>query len=178
MALAAYASLADLKARLGETTSERDAALTNFLLDATDAIEQFTGRDFGPGTRTERGRGYGPFIMPKASPIDSVTSFTINGDSVTPVIELGGTAVSAKERTLIDGEWVLVYVTSEPVPRSVQAATLMTAQAMSEAPAFDLNMTGISINGVVQGGFHQAGAGAIPPGAQTLLQPFVPTWKP
>lgn len=178
MALAPYASLDDLKSRLGETTSDRDAELTDFLIDATSAVEDFTGRDFGPGTRTEAGRGSGPFIMPRCIPVATVTSLTINGEAVTPVIELGGKVVSAKERPIIEGEWVLVYTTTEAVPRTVRNATLMTAQAMSDAPAMDGNLTGISVNGVIQGGFQPGGAGYIPTGAQSLLQPFVRVFQP
>lgn len=166
----AYASLAALKTRLGEATNERDADLDVYLLAASEAISNVTHRDFGPGTRTEYGRGSGPVIVPMASPIQAVTSFTVEGLAVTPKIELGRTAVGRADRQDIVGEWELTYETIAVVPEMVVLATLMTAQAMSDAPAFDLNLNGVSVAGVIQGGFQAQGAGYIPPGAMSLLQ--------
>lgn len=178
MALAPYATLADLKARLGEETSARDAQLTGFLSAATDAVEQFCGRDFGAGTRTEYGSGPIPFIMPRAEPVTAVTSLTIDGTLVSARVVLHRKGVVRTDGLDIMGEWVLVYVTDARVPESVKLATLMTAQAMSDAPAFDTNLTGVSVAGVVQGGFQQTGAGNIPLGAQSLLNPYIRRFQP
>lgn len=178
MALAPYATLADLKARLGEETSARDAELTSFINAATDAIEQFCSRDFGAGTRTEYGSGAANFIMPRAEPISAVTSLTIDGTVVASKVVLQRKGVARADGVEVEGDWALVYVTNAPVPESVKLATLMTAQAMSDAPAFDTNLTGVSVAGVVQGGFQQTGAGNIPLGAQSLLNPYIRRFQP
>lgn len=178
MALAPYATLADLKARLGEETNARDAELTSFINAATDAVEQFCSRDFGAGTRTEYGSGPAAFLMPRAEPVTSVTSLTIEGTVVAAKVILQRKAVARTDGLDIEGEWALVYVTNAPVPESVKLATLMTAQAMSDAPAFDANLTGVSVAGVVQGGFQQTGAGNIPLGAQSMLNPYIRRFQP
>lgn len=174
MFLTAYADLVELKKRIGEEGTDRDGDLTSFLISASSAINDFTGREFGPGTRTEYGWcSSRPFIMPKAEPIASVVQLKIEGTVVPARIEMGRKAVARADMGLIDGDWELTYIVSEEVPRAVMEAALMTAQAMADAPAFDHNMTTASIGGVVQGAFQQSGAGYIPQGAQSLLRPLV-----
>ena len=48
-----YATLDDLKAELGETTTANDARLGRYIAQASRAIEQYTGRTFYPVTATK-----------------------------------------------------------------------------------------------------------------------------
>src|SRR5438034_9114626 len=71
-------TLANVKTRLGITTSADDALLT-LLMNTADAwIGNYCGRDFGGGTYTEYHAGGSEFVHLKNFPVQSVTSVKVD----------------------------------------------------------------------------------------------------
>src|SRR5207253_2577542 len=74
-------TLANVKARLGITTSADDSLL-NLLRDTADAfIAQYVGRLLEAGTFTEYHAGNRPVVRVTNYPIDSVTSLRVDPSS-------------------------------------------------------------------------------------------------
>lgn len=58
-------------------------------------------------------------------------------------------------------------------PPALNSALKLTAAAIYNAQAADPNLTSESTGGVFSGSFQAAGVGAVPPGARTMLQPYM-----
>jgi Phage gp6-like head-tail connector protein len=71
-------TLANVKTRLGITTSADDALLTLLMNSADQWVSNYCGRDFGGGTYTEYHPGGSEFVHLKNFPVQSVT--TVNVD--------------------------------------------------------------------------------------------------
>lgn len=172
MPLAPYATLADLIAFLQEPSPDasREADLQLALERASEAIEDFTSRDFGPGQRTESVWSTGPVLMPKAVPVASLDAISQDGQPVQAVLRMGGSIIARQDGLSFSGEVSFTYTVTAPVPDSVVQATLMTAQAMSDAPAYDQNAGSSQNAGLYSFSQHAGGAGSIPPGALSLLR--------
>ena len=75
-------TLANVKARLGITTSADDT-LVGLLQDSADkAVENYTNRDFAGGTFTEYFPGGSEFVHLRNFPVDSVTSVQVDAARV------------------------------------------------------------------------------------------------
>jgi hypothetical protein len=59
-------------------------------------------------------------------------------------------------------------------PGDLQQALLLTAAAIFNSQAADPNLVSEETAGVFSGSFHAAGVGSVPPGARTLLRPYIP----
>jgi hypothetical protein len=71
-------TLANVKARLGITTSADDALLTLLMNSADKWVANWCGRDFGGGTYTEYHPGGSEFVHLKNFPVQSVTSVNVD----------------------------------------------------------------------------------------------------
>lgn len=156
-----------------------DAAVSAAYGAAKSAVEAYCSRKFGPGTRTEAGMATVPFIVPGCTPLATVTSLTIEGVEVAPRIMMGGLAIGRADKRPIVGDWVITYATTEDVPADVLEAISMTARAIANAPALDGNLTSVSLpGGVLSAGFQPYGAGSLPLGARSLLDPHIRRFCP
>lgn len=59
------------------------------------------------------------------------------------------------------------------LPPAIYTGLKLTAAAISNAQAADPNLASESTGGVFSGSFYQTGVGAVPPGARSLMQPYV-----
>ncbi|RVT96239.1 hypothetical protein EOD42_14090 [Rhodovarius crocodyli] len=174
MPLAPYATLQQLQDFLSEVSPDasRQADLYAALLRASSAVEDFCCRDFAPGQRTESKWAAAPIMTPRATPVASIISATQDGAPIELVKRMGGSVLARKDGLPFSGEVEVTYTTEAPVPNSVQMATLLTAQAMADAPAYDQNAGGTQSAGLYSFSAHAGGAGSLPPAARALLEPL------
>src|SRR5947208_3669393 len=71
-------TLANVKSRLGITTSADDALLTLLMSSADQWISNYCGRDFGGGTYTEYHPGGSEFVHLRNFPVESVTTVKLD----------------------------------------------------------------------------------------------------
>src|SRR5688572_5786003 len=71
-------TLANVKTRLGVTTSADDALLTLLMNSADKYIPNYCGRDFGGGTYTEYHPGGSEFVHLRNFPVQAVTSVKVD----------------------------------------------------------------------------------------------------
>jgi len=97
-------TLANVKARLGITTSADDSLL-DLLRDTADAfIEQYVGRSFEAGTLTEYHAGNRPVVRVRNYPIDSVTSLRVD-----PTSTFGSSTEWAASNYFVDVDRGLIW---------------------------------------------------------------------
>jgi uncharacterized phiE125 gp8 family phage protein len=125
-------TLANVKLRLGVTTSADDALLTA-LMDAADQyVADFCGRDFAGGTFTEYHPGGSAFVFLRNYPVQSVT-----GVKVDPAYAFGAdTELSATAYVVHTDRGVVESLAGPflrcPAPRAVQ---VVYATATGAVPA-------------------------------------------
>jgi uncharacterized phiE125 gp8 family phage protein len=71
-------TLANVKVRLGVTTSADDALLSALMDSADQFVAEFCGRDFGGGTFTEYHAGNGVVVFLRNYPVQAVTSVKVD----------------------------------------------------------------------------------------------------
>ena len=71
-------TLANVKLRLGVTTSDDDGLLSALMDSADQYVAEYCGRDFGGGTFTEYHPGDTPIVFLRNYPVQSVTSLKVD----------------------------------------------------------------------------------------------------
>lgn len=183
----------DIQTWLGPQIDDDTAAV--LVINTSDAVQGYIERDVGLQTVTELLDSNGSdTVLASFWPIRSISSITINGGQQVPAAAFnvrGYRLDKLVERAIIfPGQkigrsvsniavtYVAGYDTSQSVgsalgiPGDLHLACKLTANAISNAQAADTNLASENTGGVFSGSFYATGAGAVPPGARTLLQRF------
>lgn len=172
---APYASLAEAKGWLAVDDTDRDAEIQGMIDAATAQVIQYLGFDISKGEEAETLFGRGTFMLfptrnyvsAVASIVDGVTGAAVSSFRFDPkaIIRSDGARFAS------DYPYVVTYTAGlDPIPEDVKTAVKITVAALFNAPAFDPNLAGESLQGVFSGSTHQGGAGSLPPAAQSLLR--------
>ena len=169
-----YVSLNDMKAWLGEKTTDNDAQISSAILVASSLIAGFCEYELLAATKTETIFGNGSkSLFPRRLPITAVASCMENGVAVP--VSFHPEAITRTDGYVFQAHApVQVAFTAgyDPLPDDVVHAAMLTAQAVYNSPAFDQNFQSENVAGVFSGAYHQFGPGNVPPAARLMLERY------
>jgi hypothetical protein len=112
-------TLANVKSRLGITTSADDSLLTLLRNSADQWITNYCGRDFGGGTYTEYHPGGSEFVHLRNFPIQSVTSVNVD-----PGYVFGSSTIISTSAYVVHLERGVIQSLNGPFPASERRGLL------------------------------------------------------